>query len=274
MSDADSEEVFARLRFGKRLRELRGQKGFSQQELADAAHVSQSAVSDLELGKKGTKRVPVVRLDEALTAQGELVDAWDAVFSRIGMTEYFRQVAGAEQRAVRIRDYSHGGLVHGLLQTEGYVRAINEVARPETPRGSVDQIVVGRQHRQRILEQAHPPAMMMLLDEVVLLRRFHDPQVMKDQIARLIELSRRPRIKIQLVPIATEGHPGLGGSFTIIEELESPAFVYVESQQTGWTLKQPEAVASYDRTFADLGSAALPVSASRDRMEEIRGSIT
>ena len=51
-------------------------------------------------------------------------------------------------------------------------------------------------------------------------------------------------------------------------------FVYVESQQTGMALRQPEVVASYERTFAELRSAALPVTASRSKMEEIRGSIT
>lgn len=201
------------------------------------------------------------------------MDAWDAVFSGVGMTAYFREVAEAEQTAVKIRDYSHG-LIHGLLQTEGYVRAINEIAKPEAPQSSFDHIVKARQHRQQVLEQAHPPALMALLDEVVLLRRFRDPQVMKDQISRLIDLSRRPRIKIQLVPIATEGHAGLGGSFTLIEVPDSHPFVYVESQETGVSLKQQEVVASYERIFADLGSAALPVPASRSRMEEIRGSIT
>ncbi|WAE72397.1 helix-turn-helix transcriptional regulator [Streptomonospora nanhaiensis] len=273
MRKTEESEEAARLRFGRLLRKLRGQAGLSQQELAALATVSQSTVSDLELGKKGTRREPVVRLDHALTARGVLMDAWDAVFSGFGMTAYFREVAEAEQTAVKIREYSHG-LVPGLFQTEGYVRAINEIAKPEAPQSSFDHIVKARQHRQQVLEQAHPPALMLLLDEVVLLRRFRDPQVMKDQISRLIDMSRLPRVKIQVVPIATEGHAGLGGSFTLIEVPDSHPFVYVESQETGVSLKQQEVVASYERIFADLGSSALPVPASRSRMEEIRGSIT
>lgn len=245
----------------------------SQQELAAAAIVSQSLVSDLELGKKGTKRDPVARLDKALTARGVLVDAWDAVFSGTGMTEYFREAAESEQTAVKIRDYSHG-LVPGLLQVEEYARVIGELSKPEASPDVIDQIVKARKHRQEILSRAHPPTLTVLLDEVVLLRRFRDPKVMVAQIDHLLTLSYRPRMTIQIVPIATEGHAGLGGSFTLMEVPDSGTFAYVESQETGVSLKQAEVVASYDRIFGDLRSAALPVPASRTRMEEIRGSIT
>ncbi|WP_444963710.1 helix-turn-helix domain-containing protein [Nocardiopsis sp. M1B1] len=263
----------AQLRFGKLLRKLRDQAGLTQQELADLAVIAQSTVSDLELGKKGTRRDPVVRLDKALTARGVLVDAWDAVFSGVGVTAYFREVAEAEQMAPKIRDYSYG-LVPGLFQVESYVRAISELSNPEATTEAIDQIVKARKYRQQILDRPHPPTITVLLDEVVLLRRFRDPEVMKEQIDHLIDLSHRPRVKLQIVPIATEGHPGLFGSFTLMDVPDSGTFAYVESQRTGVSLKQPDVVASYDRVFAELRSAALPVPSSRSRMEEIRGSIT
>jgi transcriptional regulator with XRE-family HTH domain len=273
MVQEEDADKAAQLRFGKLLRKLRGQAGLTQQELAALAVVSQSTVSDLERGKKGTRRDPVVRLDKALTARGVLVDAWDAVFSGAGVTAYFREVAEAEQMAVKIRDYSYG-LVPGLFQVEEYVRAINEIANPEATTEAIDKIVKARKYRQNILDRPHPPTITVLLDEVVLLRRFRKPEVMKQQIDHLIDQSYRPRVKLQIVPIATEGHPGLGGSFTLIDVPDSSTFAYVESQRTGVSLKQPDVVASYDRTFAELRSAALPVPSSRSRMEEIRGSIT
>ena len=58
-----------------------------------------------------------------------------------------------------------------------------------------------------------------------------------------------------------------------MEVPDSGPFVYIESQQTGMSLKQPEIVAGYDRTFAELRSAALPVPESRTRMEEIQGAL-
>ena len=273
MKSEDDGEEAARRRFGKLLRKLRGQAGLSQQELAASAVVSQSTVSDLELGKKGTKRDSVVRLDVAVTARGVLVDAWDAVFSGSGMTAYFREAAESEQTATTIREYSLG-LVPGLFQVEEYVRAISEIAEPDAAPEFIDQIVNARQYRQHILDRPHPPTITVLLDEVVLERRFRNPKVMVVQISHLLEQSYRPRVKLQLIPSTAEGHAGLGGSFTLMDVPGSGAFVYIESQQTGVSLKQPDVVARYDRTFAELRSAALPVSASRTRMEEIRGSIT
>ncbi|XKK39629.1 helix-turn-helix transcriptional regulator [Nocardiopsis sp. ARC36] len=155
MKEVGDGEEAARLRFGKLLRKIRGQAGLTQQELAGLAVVSQSTVSDLELGKKGTRRDPVVRLDNALTARGVLLDAWDAVFSGTGMTAYFREVAEAEHAATTIREYSLG-LVPGLFQVEEYVRAISEIAEPDATPEFIDQIVNARKHRQHILERSHP----------------------------------------------------------------------------------------------------------------------
>lgn len=265
-------EPAARERFGKLLRKVRAQSGLTQQEVAAASLVAQSTISDLEQGKKGTRRDPVVRLDKALNANGVLVGAWDAAFSGVGMTSYFREVAEAEQAATKIQDYSLG-LVPGLFQAEEYVRAISEIAEPDAVPEAIDQIVQARQQRQHILDRPHPPKTTVLLDEVVLNRRFRNPQVMPIQIDRLIELSYRPRVDIQIIPSDAEGHAGLGGSFTLMDVPGNGAFVYVESQETGISLKQPEVVARYERTFAELRSAALPVSVSRAKMEEIRGNI-
>ena len=108
----------------------------------------------------------------------------------------------------------------------------------------------------------------------MLLRRFSKPEVMPTQIDHLLELSYRPRITIQIVPEDTEDHTGLGGSFRLSTSPDSSPFAYVEGHKTGMTLKEPEIVASYERTFADLRSFALPVPASRSRMKEIRGNLS
>ncbi|MFJ9552196.1 Scr1 family TA system antitoxin-like transcriptional regulator [Nocardiopsis sp. NPDC101807] len=95
--------------------------------------------------------------------------------------------------------------------------------------------------------------------------------------AQLAPQSSRPtpsRADIQTIPREAEGHAGLGGSFTVMDMPGNGSFVYVENQKTDVSLKQLEIVALYDRSFAELRSAALPVSVSRSGMEEIRGSTT
>lgn len=263
----------ARERFGKLMKKYRLRSGLTQQDLAKAAVIAQSTVSDLEGGKKGTRRDQVVRIDKALIAHDALTDAWDAAFSPTGMTGYFREVAEAEQTAVEIRQYALG-LVPGLVQVEAYARAVSVLAAPHEPPGTIDQIVRARMHRRGILDREHPPLVTVLLDESVLLRRFRDTSVMQAQVDYLLELSYRPRITVQVIPMHTEEHAGLGGSFKLINVPDSGDFVYVEGHEAGISLKEPEVVGSYDRIFAELRGAALPVPASRSRMEEIRGSTT
>lgn len=263
----------ARERFGKLLKKYRGQAGVTQQKLAKSAVIAQSTISDLESGKKGTRREQIERIDKALISNGVLLNAWEAAFSPTGMIGYFREVAEDEQIALEIREYALG-LVPGLVQVEQYARAISQLASPYTPPAQIEKIIKTRIYRQQILDRDHPPKMIVLLDESVLLRRFSDPSVMPAQIKHLLKLSHRPRITIQVIPEDTEDHVGLSGSFRLSTAPDSNPFAYVEGLKSGMTLKEPEIVESYERTFADLRSTALPVPASRSRMEEIRGSIT
>ncbi|MEU3310130.1 helix-turn-helix transcriptional regulator, partial [Nocardiopsis sp. NPDC006832] len=53
----------ARERFGRLLKKTRSRSGLTQQELAKAAVIAQSTVSELEGGRKGTRRDQVERID-------------------------------------------------------------------------------------------------------------------------------------------------------------------------------------------------------------------
>lgn len=235
--------------------------------------IAQSTVSELERGMKGTRREQVVRIDKALIAHDVLVNSWDTAFSPSGMTNYFREVAEAEQTAVEIREYALG-LVPGLFQVAEYARAISQIGSPHATPEGIEQIVSARLKRQEILKRPHPPRVTVLLDETVLLRSFSDPGVMSAQINHLIAESHRSRVTIQIVPMRTEGHAGLGGAFMLSSAPDRGTFAYVEGHESGMSLKEPEIVSGYDRTFAELRSAALPVPASRSLMERIRGGNT
>lgn len=68
--------------FGRRLRELRKERGLTQEALAEAADLSGNYISDLELGRKVPSLTILVRLAQALGVGGpELL----ADFSRDAM---------------------------------------------------------------------------------------------------------------------------------------------------------------------------------------------
>jgi Domain of unknown function (DUF5753) len=75
--------------------------------------------------------------------------------------------------------------------------------------------------RQRIVDRADPPEMFFVLDEAVVRRWVGadtgDASVMLAQLERLVNLSRRPQISIQVMPFRRGQHRGLNGSFVLLE---------------------------------------------------------
>ena len=59
-------ETDIRVRFGRRLRELRQERGLSQEELADRAELHRTYVSSVERGERNVALVNVERLANAL----------------------------------------------------------------------------------------------------------------------------------------------------------------------------------------------------------------
>jgi transcriptional regulator with XRE-family HTH domain len=65
-------------RFGEALRELRGQAGMSQEQLAEASDLTRNYVSELELGQKSPSLRTIAKMAKALgTRPHELVKAAD-----------------------------------------------------------------------------------------------------------------------------------------------------------------------------------------------------
>jgi hypothetical protein len=117
-----------------------------------------------------------------------------------------------------------------------------------------------RLRRQEIMEGEDPPLLFFILDESTVRRQIGGPQVMRNQLRRLIDLANRPHITIEVVPFTVGVNPGLRGSFTILEfpspedddvlHLENPSSIRV-------TRERPDAVVSYREDFEELRRMSL-----------------
>lgn len=87
-------------------------------------------------------------------------------------------------------------VIPGLVQNEDYARAVLRLGTP-TPFG-VDDQVTARLERQRVLERDDPPLFHAILDEAVISRPVGGPEIMREQLTRLVELSERPEVVIQV----------------------------------------------------------------------------
>jgi Domain of unknown function (DUF5753) len=112
-----------------------------------------------------------------------------------------------------------------LLQTEDYARAVLERHPNVTPE-QVAERVAGRLARQAVLDRDDPPLSWVLLDENVLHREIGDAKIMRDQLAHLAGMARRPNITVQVIP-RIGAHVGLSGAFVMAETPESQV-VYLD----------------------------------------------
>ncbi|CAM5526926.1 transcriptional regulator [Streptomyces badius] len=107
-------------------------------------------------------------------------------------------------------------MVPGLLQTAGYARAVTRASLDGLPDARLDSLVEVRLTRQRVLRASPPLRFTAVLDEAVLHREVGGPEVMRDQLEHLTQVSQLPPRANAVVPPAgwagTSDSPALSSS--------------------------------------------------------------
>lgn len=158
-------------------------------------------------------------------------------------------------------------LVHGLLQTESYARALTRSAHPFADQDLIEGHVRTRMERTSLLDSPSAPVLWLVVHEAALLVPVGGNAVMAEQLNHLVkETASRPRLITQVLPFSAGAHPLLHAPMTLMQFPEAPAVVYAESAYSGQLIEEPVLVeqrsAAYDLTRA----AALSPEASLDRI--------
>jgi transcriptional regulator with XRE-family HTH domain len=278
LSERDRERLSL---FVDEMRAMREQQGWSRAELAARAQYSESLIAMVENYDRGVTPGLAKALDRAFGTAGFTEDApgqpgTPGTFGRlwlklrtISFPESFRPYAELEAKAVVLRNCEHS-LVPGLLQTEGYARAVMGT-KPGTTEAGVEADVTERLARQQILTRSEPSPTRLyaLLDEGILYRPVAPVPVMHDQLLRLIEVSQWPHITIQVVPYAAGGHSGLLGAFIIAELPAEQRIVFIDDVSGGRVAEDGPTLSEAALCFEALRSEALPRTASRDLMAKV-----
>jgi Domain of unknown function (DUF5753) len=84
-------------------------------------------------------------------------------------------------------------------------------------------------------------------------------QVMRAQLDRLREAASRPNITIQVIPFDAGSHPGMDGSFIVLEfpDPADQSIVYTESAAGSLFLEEEAEIRRYILMFEHLRAAAL-----------------
>jgi len=248
--------------YGSELRRLREAADLTQRQVGDIIYCTGSLVGQIETARKAPTREFTERVDAALGADGALLRIWPLV-SRSALPGWFQPYAEMEAAATSIYTFQVQ-LVHGLLQTEDYARAVLGVLQQDR----LDERITARMERQRTLEQASPPVVWMILDEAVLHRPIGSAAVMQGQLDRLLSYRANDSVHIQVLPYAAGSHAGLPGSFTILRFEDTADAAYNEGYDSGQTTVNPSEVKARSLRYDLLQAAAL---SPKDSAELIAG---
>ncbi|WP_217165995.1 helix-turn-helix transcriptional regulator [Streptomyces sp. AC512_CC834] len=244
--------------YGWELRRQREAHGLRQGQLGDIIFCTGSLVGQIETTKKVPTRDFSERVDAALGTDG-LFSRLIGLVLRSQLPTWFQPYAEMEAKAAYISTYQ-AQLVYGLLQTEEYARAVLATGMPDDLEG----LVAARVERQRVLEHEQPPLAWVVLDEAVLHRPIGGPEVMRRQLARLLEFSGHRWMHVQVLPNKVGAHASLAGSFNFLRFDDNPDIVYTEDIISGHMTANPETIREAALRYARLQAAALSVEDSAE----------
>lgn len=278
----DQNPVVQYRRLRETLRAARLRRDQTQKEVATALDWSRSKLLRIESGAVQVSTTDLRALldyygidDQALvdrlvrTARAAKELPW-AEFREVLLPEYQRYLA-YEACSVHVQNFQPT-LVPGLLQTEQYARATIEGLSPNrSDPEAVTKQIAARRKRQELLAQDDAPRMTFVLDECVIRRTVGGPAVMSAQVAYLRELTRHPRVELRVVPFDAGVHPGMVGSFIVLEFADPlDDIVYVEDLRGALVPREGDQdVTSYKDAFSrllDLSISGQELDAVLDRV--------
>jgi Domain of unknown function (DUF5753)/Helix-turn-helix domain len=266
-----------RVLVGAYLRRLREESGLTRAEAGDLRQLPEPVIDRMELGWAAFDEGDVLGLlslygvhDEperaALLARVREANAPGRAHAYSDVTpNWFERYLSLEATASLIRTYEVQS-VPGLLQTEGYARAV-------TPRGAGSARRVRRRlAQQQMLTRPDPPKLWALVDEAALRRPVGGRRVMRDQLEALIGIvTKSPNVRLQVLPLTAGGHAAAGGSFTILRfpQPDRPDMVYLERLTSALYLHSREDVEFYFHAANRLFVEAAPLRDTAGILERI-----
>jgi transcriptional regulator with XRE-family HTH domain len=247
---------------GRELKRARIAAGFATQDaLAAKLGFDRTVITKAETGDRTPTDDLLAAWCKECHLPRELFERFAALARRSDgpVPSWFEGWIEAEREAHTLRLWSPV-LLPGLLQPADYARELF-LAMGMDEEAAEEQVAV-RLGRQEILNRPDPPQVVAVIYEAVLRHQVGSPQVMHDALIHLAELSQRPNISIQVVPMDTGANAGLGGSFCLASGDGSPEVLLMQTVEDV-TTESRSTVRRAANIFVRVQADALPRAASR-----------
>jgi len=240
----------------------RERANLSKVDLAESLGYTPQLIGQIE----AAKNLPSRKFSEDLDTFFQSGDLFVRLWILINGTRYLialppgiSQFVELEGDASRIYAFD-ALLIPGLLQTEAYARA---VIRSLSTSDDIEEAVKTHMARKEIFNRPTPPRAFFIIDEWVLYRTIGSPDIAKEQLAHLLELTEQPGTHIQVLSYDSEHHAALSGSFTILGFDSNPDVVYIEAAGQGNLIAGARSVAECVSRYDLLRGHAYSVTESR-----------
>lgn len=267
----------SRIRLSNELARWRTAAKVSRKAAADVAGCSLSHLGHLETGRNAPAteeqlvqlarlyKVPSGTLDylKALWADASQPGWW----SIYGLSPDYARYVGLETDAAELFTWETEN-IHGLLQTERYMRHKFSLQIPRLSARDIDKRVLTRLNRQhRLSDGDNPIRLVAVMSETAVRRAIHTPLVAAGQLHQLIRRASMPNVDLHILPLSEGLHAGQDGAFSILSfpsacpaapsEPLLPPVVYQEHSTGSDQTSVPAVVAWMHTRFSQLRSQAL-----------------
>lgn len=255
--------------FGRQLKRFRVRAGMERAELGSRTGYSASTIASYEQGRRIPSAKFIRRADEVLGAHGVLTELIEEM-ERAQYPAFFQNAAELEKKAVEWHVYDTL-VVNGLLQTEGYARAVFTMRRPVLDEETIEQRVAARLVRQAVFARTSPPNTSFVMEEAVLRKGLGGRAVMRAQLEQILLIGQRRNVQIQVMPDDREEHAALSGPFTLIETTKGRRIAYVEAHRYSRLFTDRQTVRELEEQYGTLRAQALTPRESLAHVEKLLG---
>ncbi|MEU9871058.1 helix-turn-helix transcriptional regulator [Actinomadura sp. NPDC048021] len=238
----------------------RNEHGLSVSQLATRLNVDRSTVSRIENGWRKLSPDQAARLDE-LWGLGHLFKRLVRFASATDDGSWFTGLIDFERDATHHRMWE-ALLVPGLLQTPDYARALVSVRSSDVEAGVETRLA----RQAAVFEKDNPPMVSVILNWVAIEQSVGNRDVMRGQLAHLLEMGERPNVNIRVLERDVDQHVGLDGSFRLLT-VGDREIAFSASPERGRLVLEPPDVQEYALRYDLISNVASPTGASRRLIE-------
>ncbi len=252
--------------FARQMMKERLAHGWSLAELGRRTELDPAHLGRVESGRRPPTRAVASALDAVFPERRGWFSDWlsdSREWAEIPAT--FRHWPDYEERATTIRAWSPG-VLHGLVQTEDYARALIAVQPGVTDEVMAARLAARAERQRRVLDrQDNAPSVWVIVDELALYRQVSSPAVMAAQLGHLVEVAARPLVTITVMP--AKEHPVNASGLVLADDA-----AWCEHLAAGGVYTESRVVAGLVQRFDSLRAECYRASESLaliDRMTKI-----